>query len=925
MKKYLLTIFLFSFYQILYAQTTRSLNDIKLNQLYTGTLESVLSDISKANKLKFSILDTKISKIEINERPSNLPLDDFLNQIAKKKHLKWYPAEDGIIYFNSNDEDKNIVFEESVQNGLNEFPSRISGIVKDFRTGEALPFASISIKNGKGTSTNQDGYFTLQNVPKGTETLIINYLGYKTREIKPSQITTASNIVFEVEPTDKQLEEVVVSGTKEELMKVSSDDQISTIRMSPAKLATLPNIGERDIFRGFQLMPGVGGSNEASSGLYVRGGTPDQNLVIYDGFTIYHVDHLYGFFSAFNANGIKDVQLYKGGYDSRYGGRLSSVVQLTGKEGNSKHYNLGGNLSLLSANVFAEVPIGDKFTSLVAFRRSYTGGIYSKIFNKFNTATTSNAQNQLQQGGRNRPNRPGGLLGGNNGFANTQTTPKSYFYDLNAKFTYKPTKKDIISLSIFNGTDDLDNSTIITTPAQLAARGITFDNTTNDKTNYGNLGSSLKWSHRFNDKLYNNTLVSFSQYYSTRNRLSTINISRNNGTSIEIKSGFVQDNNLEDYSLRSDFEYKLNSSNELNFGLQLTNNRIKYNYTQNDTVKVLNRNNAGNLSAFYFQDNIKLGWLKITPGIRVNQFSVTKKTYIEPRINLSLYLVEGLKFVAASGIYHQFAQRVEQEDILNGSSNFWLLPNGDNIPISSSNHFIAGLNYETKNYYFSVESYYKTLSNITQYSLRVQARPTRGPDNGGPRTPGATTSTVLENFFVGNGSSKGIEFLAQKKAGAYNGWVSYTLSQTLNNFEAFSTKDFPASQDVRNEFKMTHNYRWKKFDFSATWIYATGRPYTAPEGGYSIILPDGSTRSYNIIGAKNGKRLPDYHRFDFAATYNFKLFNSLNSTLSASIFNVYNRKNVWYKQFSIVDNQLVEVDVTNLGITPNLTLSVSLR
>jgi ferric enterobactin receptor len=921
MKK-LFTCFLLCISQLLYAQNVKQLNEITVNQLYTGTLQNILTQIGKENKLKFSILDPKIGSIEISERPTNQSLEDFLNLIAKKKKLKWYTSEDGVIYFKNDSNDEVINIEQSVKDGLQEFPSRISGIVKDFQTGEALPFASVSVKGGKGTTTNVDGYFTLQNIPKGTKTLIVNYLGYKTREVNASQISSANNIVLEVEPVGKQLDEVVVSAAKEELMKVSSDDQISTIKLSPAKLATLPNIGERDIFRGFQLMPGISGSNEASSGLYVRGGTPDQNLVLYDGFTIYHVDHLYGFFSAFNSNAIKDVQLYKGGFDARYGGRLSSVVQLTGKEGNSKHLNVGGDVSLLSMNVFAEIPLGDKFTSLMAFRRSYTGGIYSKIFNKFNSSTQSNAQLQQGPGGR---GAPGGLLGGNNRFADIQTIPKSYFYDLNAKFTYKPTTKDIISLSIFNGTDDLDNSTIISTPAALASRGITFDNTTNDKTNYGNLGSSLKWSHRYSDKFYNNTLISYSEYYSTRNRLSTINITRNNGTPLELKSGFVQDNTLEDYSLRSDFEYKLNATNDINFGLQFTHNTIKYDYTQNDTVKVLNRNNAGNLAALYLQDNIKIGFLKITPGVRINQFSVTNKVYIEPRLNLKLALIEGFNFVAAAGLYHQFAQRVEQEDILNGSSNFWLLPNGDNIPISSSKHLIAGLNYETKNYYFSIEGYYKSLSDITQYSLRVQARPTRGRDGGGPQTPGSTTSTVLENFFIGSGSAKGIEFMAQKKAGAYNGWVSYTLAQALNNFDVFSTKDFPASQDVRNEFKMVHTYRWKKFDFSATWIYATGRPYTAPEGGYTVTLPDGSTRSYNIVGAKNGKRLPDYHRFDIAAVYNFKLFKNLPSTLSVSTFNVYNRKNVWYKQFSIVDNQLVEVDVTNLGITPNLTLSVRLR
>lgn len=934
--KILLFLFLSSFK--IFAQSADELSQIKLDQLYTGRLEYVLTKIGKEKGLKFSILDEKANNIQIDERPIDLPLNEFLNQIARKNKLKWYQGEDGIIYFvlaSSTAKINSAIIKqvevEGVENGLSAFPSKISGRIKDANTGEALPFASVTIKGStQGTTSNVDGYFTLLNIPKSTEALLINYLGYKTRELKPNQITTGNNIEINVEPANKQLEEVIVTAPKEELMKMS-DEQISTIKISPAKLATLPNAGERDIFRGFQLMPGVSAANEASSGLYVRGGTPDQNLVLYDGFTIYHVDHLYGFFSAFNANGIKDVQLYKGGFDARYGGRLSSVVQLTGKEGNSKKFNVGGDVSLLSLNLFAEMPIGDKFTSLVAVRRSYMGGLYSKIFNKFNEAQQSNAQNQLVN---NRPQGgPGGFRGGGFGggqFGDVQTTPKSYFYDLNAKFTYRPTKKDIISWSIFNGTDDLDNSTVITTPAALASRGINFDNTTNDKTNYGNLGSSLRWSRQYNDKFYNNTLVSYSEYYSTRNRLSTIKITRNNGDSNEFKTGFVEENNLKDYSVKSDFEWKLNPSNQIDFGFQFTHNNITYNYTQNDTVKVLDKNTSGNLLAVYLQDEMKLGKLKITPGVRINQFSITNKVYVEPRLNANYSITNQWKIVAATGIYNQFAQRIEREDILNGSSNFWLLPNGTNIPVSSSRHFILGTNYETKGYYFSVEGYYKQLFDITQYSMRILPRG-GGPDRGGPGGGpggipggGSTGGTVQENFFTGNGTSKGIEFLAQKKSGAYNGWVSYTLAQTLYEFPDFSSNPFPASQDVRHEFKMIHNYRIGRWDLSTTWIYATGRPYTAPEGGYTIVLPSGQTRSYTLVGAKNGKRLPDYHRLDVAATYNFKLGNAP-STISVSCFNVYGRKNVWYKQFSIVDNNLVETDVTNLGITPNLTLSIKLR
>ncbi|MEL6926825.1 MAG: Plug domain-containing protein, partial [Bacteroidota bacterium] len=231
---------------------------------------------------------------------------------------------------------------------------------------------------------------------------------------------------------------------------------ISKMSISPAALATLPSFGEKDVFRSLQLLPGISGSNESSSGLFVRGGTPDQNLILFDGFTVYHVDHLFGFFSAFNANAIKDVQLYKGGFGAKYGGRLSSVVELTGKDGNSEQFNVGVGLSLLSVNAFAEVPLfKGKGSLLLAGRRSFQSGFYSNIFDAFTEANATNATNANGGGGR---------------FAQLEVQPNSYFYDLNARISFRPTSKDVLALSFFNGQDNLDNSRNIDESA-LRGRG----------------------------------------------------------------------------------------------------------------------------------------------------------------------------------------------------------------------------------------------------------------------------------------------------------------------------------------------------------------------------------------------------------------------------------------------------------------------
>ena len=332
------------------------------------------------------------------------------------------------------------------ENKLQKNSITISGIVKDKESGETLPFANVFVKDTNiGTTTNEDGFFTLFNVPSETSTLQVQYIGYKVEILVLNQEIVKNKIIILLIPDDNQLDEVVVSNDPgQQIVKMNKN--VSQISLSPKKLASIPNLGEKDIFRAIQLIPGVSGTNESSSGLYVRGGTPDQNLVLLDGFTVYHVDHFYGFFSAFNSGAIKDIQLYKGGFPAEYGGRISSVMDLTGKTGNSNKFSLSAGLSLVSANATLEIPIGDKANLLIAGRRSYTdilkSGLYNSIFDLYNDSNQTN----------------GNILPNFNGFQQNQTQPTFYFYDLNTKFSYKPSDKDIISISIYNGEDNLDSS-----------------------------------------------------------------------------------------------------------------------------------------------------------------------------------------------------------------------------------------------------------------------------------------------------------------------------------------------------------------------------------------------------------------------------------------------------------------------------------
>jgi ferric enterobactin receptor len=902
-----------------------------------GCIEALVSHVTYNYKygrsnLFFQVNDTLIGRNDINlyglatvfksvrlieeENSKSAPgfettaiQDDF------KESVKDYKPEAKVVedlakyYVEDNPEDSSSVNAESDMPQKSYFgpPSArnftLTGIVRDQSTGETLPFAAIQVKGTTlGTTTNADGYFTLLKVPDDTSTLVVQYVGYQKTPVFLSPMVPRKNLEINIRPQSQALKEVRISAHKDDVVFVDKAE-VGTIKLTPLKIEQLPSIGEKDMMRSFQLMPGISASNESSSGLYVRGGTPDQNLVLYDGFTVYQVDHLYGFFSAFNSNALKDIQLYKGGFESRFGGRISSVTEITSKEGNQKRINAGVDISLLSTDAFAEIPIGNKFTSFLAFRKSYQGVIYNMIFKKFNNSRTLNAPD-IGTG-------PGRRYSQNNDIT-------SYFYDLNGKFTYKPSSKDIISLSIFNGTDKLDNSFASDIPS-FGQANANFSMNSVDLTSYGNIGTSLKWSRKWGSKLYGNTIISYSNYYNKRNRSSERTLINPDDVSSTSMSGIFENNDLKDYSIKSDYQFELTSNSQLQFGAFATLYDVKYSYAQSDTVTILNRNANAILGGGYFQTRTKLfnDRLQIIPGLRADYFETTRKIYLEPRAAISFNLTDNLVLKGSTGKFYQFANQVTREDIMSGNKEFWVLADGNSVPISSAIHYIAGISYESPGYTFSAEAYYKIIHNLTEYSLRINASP-MGVD-------------YNENFFNGYGFARGIELLAQKNSGDLNGWVSYTLGEARNHFDQYGEGYFPANQDVTHEFKIVGLYKYKRWDFSANWIYATGRPYTAPSGAYTITLLDGSTRDFFTVTTKNSIRLPDYHRLDIAANYKLLMGRRGDDkrrelgTVSFSIFNLYNRQNIWYKQFAIESGEIIETNIRYLGITPNITLSLKLR
>lgn len=773
-----------------------------------------------------------------------------------------------------------------VQKEPTRFDITVSGIVRDGASGESLPFANVGVRGTtNGASTNVDGRFTLLHVPTDTSVLVVSYIGYERQEFQLSPTSLITGLTLELNASASQLREVEVVAEKVEAVKVT--EKPGMMRLTPAKIEMLPNLGEKDIFRSFQLLPGVSAANENSSGLYVRGGTPDQALVLYDGFTVYNVDHLFGFFSAFNSNAIKDVQLYKGGFEAKYGGRLSSVVDITGKDGNSKEFKLNTSISLLSVNLATEIPISKKSTLLIAARKSWKSPIYNKIFDQYNEEQTINIPAAQQ----------------------TESSVSSFFYDVNAKYTYRPTDRDVLSFSLYNGQDKMDNSLQPEAPSRPGGGAVPdFDLKIIDRTDWGNTGVSLKWSRQWNPRLYSNTLVSTSSYFSTRDRGAGGSIGGN-----AISNTTNEDNNLRDLSFRTDHEWKWSEHQQIEFGGQVTYNDIDYTYGQNDSM-ILTRAGSGTTSTLYLQDRIKLfhGRLTLLPGVRASYYDVTGMIYTEPRAQATFQLTEKFKLKGATGLYYQFAKRVIRESVTENSRDFWLLADGDKLPVSSAIHYTGGFTYELGRWVFDAEAYHKELSGLSEYSLRFNADPFR--------------IDYSENFFQGHGYAKGIDLLLQRNGKKFTGWVGYTLGEVKHQYDVYGSDYFYASNDVTHEFKLVGMWKAGRWDLSGTWIFATGRPYTAPKGGYQLTLLDGSTADYLTVTTKNGLRLPDYHRMDVSATYNFHNLDKVKKgSVALSLFNLYGRENVWYKNYEIVDNSVIETDVNYFGFTPNITLNWIIR
>ena len=769
----------------------------------------------------------------------------------------------------------------------------VSGYISDISNGENIIGVNIFCKElNQGVTSNTFGFYSL-TLPKGEYNISYSFIGYQTQNLIVNlKQDIEENIEFEVNSFN--ISEVQVKGEA----NIVDKTQTSVIDIPIEQIKTIPALlGEVDIIKAIQLLPGVQ-SSEGTSGFYVRGGGPDQNLILLDGVPVYNASHLGGIFSVFNADAIKSVRLTKGGFPARFGGRLSSVLQIDMKEGNQKELKGDATLGLISSKFTLEGPIiKDKTSFIISARRTYLDLIVAPFLPRTSENTTDLTL---------------------------------YFYDLNAKVNHKVSKKDRVYLSAYTGKDKL---------------GIDFtENTDSDQSNldfglgYGNITSTLRWNHLISDKLFSNTTLTYSKYSFNTNF--GINYSDNNSIeSNDISFGYLS--GIEDLGVRVDLDYSPNPNHDIKFGSSFTKhyffpgetnlfiNQISTDTSSNfllDTILTFSNNINAYEMFFYVEDNFKISnRLKANIGLHIGLYNTDEENSnnlfnknnisFQPRASIR-YLIN--EFWSAKASYAEMTQNIHllSNSSIGFPSDIWV-PAVNQAPSQNSKQWAGNISTDINNgeYELSLEGYYKTMSNLITYKA-------------GYSNLSSTESweNSIENN--GDGESYGAELFLQKKKGKTTGWIGYTLSWTNRQFENINFGEwYPYKFDRRHDFSLVLSHRFnKKWDAGLTWIYGTGNAITFPRAIY-IGAPeeqDWEGQSVDYIesyGDRNSTRLNAVHRLDFGFNRT-KKSKKLTKILSFGAYNAYSRKNPFFAYLTNENSIRVAKQVSLFPIIPSISYRI---
>ena len=817
------------------AQESSLKKSIKIN-CYTCVLEEILSDITKQTKIKFAYSESEIDVKQTIKKNNFKNVNDLLQELRNNYKIDFKLIGQTISLFPLR---KNNQRTESIT---------ISGYLEDATSGERLIGANIySPKTYAGTSTNSYGFFSIPLDTK-TDELAFSYVGYKT---KICSINFSSDTLINVAlKPSLELNEIKVFNSKNEMAE--KKQTIGTLKIPESKVNKIPVIlGETDVLKTAQLLPGISEGSEGNSGLYVRGGSPDQNLILLDGIPVFNPNHLFGFYSVFNTDAIKNMKVIKEGFPARYGGRLSSVVDLRMKEGNTKKLSGGVSIGLISSKFNLEGPIAkDKTSFFVSARRTYIDLFSDELINNVTDFDQSNY----------------------------------YFYDVNAKVNHKFSDKHRLYLSYYTGRDNGDSEN------KNEGVGTKLEAQEISKLSWGNSIYGLRWNWLMSSNLFLNTTVAYSSYdYSNnetfKNKYQIGSNVINKEYSAKVASG------INIFSTGLDFNWNPSLKHNLRFGGKYYYHEFNTGMNSQKFLSAENKTESadeeeiiyGKEANFFLEDDYQISHkLSTNMGVHYSLFNVGNKTYssIEPRISVKYDLNDRVQLNAGAAIMQQYTQLLSFSRI-SLSSDIWV-PVTEKIKPAKSNQASLGINWTINDSWkFSTEGYYKKMSNLLEYSESASL---------------FKNNSWQERVEQGSGNSYGVEFLLERSKGRLTGWIAYTLAESTRTFEKINFgKEFPYKYDKRHDLNIVLDYALSKhWSLNAVWTYRTGNAETLGSIKYQSLLgfSNYSSTSSNdlLVQKRNSYRMPAYHRLDLSLNWK-KQKGKFEHMLSLGLYNAYNQKN----------------------------------
>ncbi|MBR1516891.1 MAG: TonB-dependent receptor [Bacteroidales bacterium] len=745
----------------------------------------------------------------------------------------------------------------------------ISGQITDATTGETLIGATVYDQHsGKGTTTNQNGRFSL-TLKSDSVWLRITFVGYQPQY---ERLLLNANLKrnYLLAPS-MELQEVVITAERPTDYKSS---QMSAIEIPVEQLKSVPVLfGEADVVKAVQLMPGVQSGNEGGNGMYVRGGGPDENLFLLDGVPLYNVNHLGGFFSAFNADAVKNVTLYKGSFPARFGGRLSSVLDVTTNNGNDKQIHGNASIGFVSAKLNVEGPIiKERTTFNLSARRTYADILLQPLVKRLAEADG----NDLRAG--------------------------YYFYDLNAKLTHAFNDRSRLYGSFYLGDDDVYLR--VRTESTLAEdEYLSLDN------NWGNMVGALRWNYELTPRLFVNVTGSYTRY---GNKIA-VGVEKDavlkNGEANHSTIKMDYNSSVYDVTMRADFSFLPTPDHSIQFGLNATlhwfrptvisadvdyYDQIQMNQALQMDTTMAEQMVTANEYVLYAEDDWAINdALKLNFGLHASGFQVQHSFYpsLQPRLSGRWLISDHFSFKAGYAHMTQYLHLLSTTSI-SLPTDLWV-PVTDRVEPMRAHQWAAGLFYKWENIAdFSIEGYYKQMNNLIEYKDGA--------------TSFGTTMGWEDQVVAGRGWAYGIELLAQRNVGNLTGWIGYTWSRTTHLFDRSGQelnhgKAFPAKFDRRHDLSIVLSYKFSdRFDVSATWVLSTGNAATVATQRYAVAsdnVEDYDVRAMRVnsishVTERNNFRMPTYHRADVSINFHRQFRRpNMHRTINVSVYNLYNHKN----------------------------------